>query len=311
MTTSTNESDTPFAQASRAIVDGDIETLRTLLVAHPALIHERSSRPHHSTLLHYVAANGIEDEDQRTPANILEIAALLLDRGAEVDATSDAYGGGSTVLGLVATSAHPRARGVQIALIDLLLARGASLAGEETLPRLVQWALANGCPEAAVALASRGAHLPTLYAAAGVGDRSSVIARFNDASSGAREAALIVAAQQGHHDIVAYLLDHGVDVAASNGMTALHMASGWCHLELMQFLIDRGAPLEARNEYDGTVLSSTLWFAYHVVDQEFRRRDYHAALSLLVAAGARVDVYPELLADIEGVRLRASAQRAT
>lgn len=295
-----------FERAADAIVSGDIGGLRTLLDEHPALIAARSTRVDHSTLLHYVAANGFEDERQRTPANIVEIASLLLDRGADVDATSDAYGGGSTVLGLVATSAHPRARGVQLALIELLLARGARIDGDDTLPRLVHWALANGCPEAAVALAGCGHHVPTLYAAAGVGDLTRVVAQVDAATPEAREAALIVAAQQGHVDVVTFLLDRGVDIAASNGMTALHQASGWCHLDLMRLLIDRGAPLEALNSYDGTVLSSTLWFAYHVLDHEFERRDYAAALSLLVEAGARTDVYPGLLDDIEGVRRRAA-----
>jgi hypothetical protein len=35
-------------------------------------------------LLIYVGANGVEDERQRTPANVVEIAQMLLD--AEVDA---------------------------------------------------------------------------------------------------------------------------------------------------------------------------------------------------------------------------------
>ena len=55
-------------------------------------------------LLHYVAANGVEDFRQKTPDNIVEIAELLLDAGAEVNAESNAYGGGCTALGLVATS---------------------------------------------------------------------------------------------------------------------------------------------------------------------------------------------------------------
>lgn len=40
------------------------------------------------------------------------------------------YGGGSTTLGLVVTSAHARRAGVQNALADLLIKRVASAAGE-------------------------------------------------------------------------------------------------------------------------------------------------------------------------------------
>ena len=116
-----------FEAAADAIVNGDAPTLRQLLAGHPGLARERSAREHHSTLLHYVSANGVEDFRQKTPKNIVEIANLLLDAGADVDAQSDAYGGGCTTLGLVATSVHPEKAGVQIALLRTLLERGASL----------------------------------------------------------------------------------------------------------------------------------------------------------------------------------------
>src|SRR4051812_22323509 len=58
-----------FERAVDAIVAGDAATLQTLLRAHPRLVRARSTRDHRSTLLHYVAANGIEDFRQRTPAN--------------------------------------------------------------------------------------------------------------------------------------------------------------------------------------------------------------------------------------------------
>ncbi len=294
-----------FERAADAIVAGELSQLQSMLDAHPPLIRERSARAHHSTLLHYVSANGIEDYRQVTPANIVEIATLLLDRGAEVDATSDAYGGGSTTLGLVSTSAHPRARGVQIPLIDLLLARGAKIDGEDDLPNLVSAALSNGCPEAAVALAQRGARVSTLYAAAGIGDLAKVQLLLQKASEAKRERALIVAAQQGHTDVVSFLLNAGVSVAASDGMTALHNASAGGHLALMRLLLDRGAPLEALNSYGGTVLSSTVWFAHHVTDDEFRRRQLLPAIELLIAEGARVDSYPTLAEDISGAYARA------
>src|SRR5207244_3696969 len=70
-------------------------------------------------------ANGIEDFRQKTQANIVEITRLLLDSGADVNAESDAYGGRSMTLGLVATSMHPKEAGLQIPLLELLLERGA------------------------------------------------------------------------------------------------------------------------------------------------------------------------------------------
>jgi hypothetical protein len=45
---------------------------------------------------------------QRTPANAPAIAQLLLERGADPNASCRLYGGGSTTLGLLLTSIHPR-----------------------------------------------------------------------------------------------------------------------------------------------------------------------------------------------------------
>lgn len=299
-----------FEEAADRIVAGDVGALQDMLASHPALIHQRSTRAHHSTLLHYVSANGVEDYRQITPANILDVTGLLLDAGADVNATSDAYGGGSSTLGLVSTSAHPRARGVQIALIDLLLERGAKIDGEDDLPNLVSGALANGCPEAAMALAARGARVNTLYAAAGIGDLERVRMLFGAASTARRERAMIVAAQQGHREVVRYCLDHGVAVSASDGMTALHNASAGGHLMLMALLLERGAALEALNVYGGTVLSSTIWFAHHVIDDDFFARNYPQVIEFLIAAGANTGFYAELSRDIEGVYQRARSLAA-
>src|SRR5579859_7839866 len=81
-----------FESAVDAIVSGDIVTLARLLKERPGLVRERSTRDHHATLLHYVSANGVEDFRQKTPKNIVEIARLLLDAGADVNAVSNSYG---------------------------------------------------------------------------------------------------------------------------------------------------------------------------------------------------------------------------
>ena len=98
---------TTFESAVEAVIAGDVVTLAHLLRENPELIRERSTRVHRSTLLHYVGANGVEDFRQKTPRNAVDVAEVLLKAGAEVDATADMYGGGSTTLGLVASSSHP------------------------------------------------------------------------------------------------------------------------------------------------------------------------------------------------------------
>jgi hypothetical protein len=63
----------------------------------------------------------------------------------------------------------------------------------------------------------------------------------------------------------------------------LHWAAANGLLDLVDELLRRGAPLEARNEWDGTVLSSTAWFA---LNDPRAGVDYPAVLARLVAAGA-------------------------
>ncbi len=154
--------DARFEAAADAVVSGDIPALERLLHEDPQLIRARSQRTHNAVLLHYVAANGVEDFRQKTPRNIVPIAKLLLDAGAEVNAESSAYGGGSTALGLVATSVHPERAGVQEQLMQILLDHGANMdkpgaAGNHHT--VVEGCLWNGRGKAASFLASRGARL--------------------------------------------------------------------------------------------------------------------------------------------------------
>src|SRR5262249_16910745 len=104
-----------FESAVEAIITGDLTTLKRLLGDTAELIGARSTREHHATLLHYVAANGVEGYRQKTPKNAVKVAEALLKAGAQIDADLD-YGSqrriypersGSAPLGMVATSVHP------------------------------------------------------------------------------------------------------------------------------------------------------------------------------------------------------------
>jgi ankyrin repeat protein len=244
-----------FERAADAVVFGEFDTLRELLDAEPFLVHARSPRPHRATLLHYCGANGTEDPRQRTPPNAPAIAQLLLDHGADVNATSNFYGGGAKTLGLVLTSIHPVRAGVQMALMETLMKAGA----------------AEG-----------------LQAAAALGQHDQVRVFFAGATKPPRsevQSAFMRACQFGKTAVVDYLLQQGADIAFhqdGNGMTGLHMAAGGGHLNTVKLLISRGAPLELKNVWGGAVLGNVLWFALN----HDPNVDYSPIVEAVIDAGA-------------------------
>jgi hypothetical protein len=114
------ECDPDFERAVEAVVFGRIEALDRLLADVPDLIRRRSAYGHGAMLLHYTAANGVEIRRQVVPANAAEIAARLLDAGADATARFHAYGGTPDTLAMLKSSAHPRAAGVTAELERVL-----------------------------------------------------------------------------------------------------------------------------------------------------------------------------------------------
>lgn len=288
-----NSAVSQFELAADAIVTGDVGTLQRLLKENPQLIRERSAREHGATLLHYVSANGVEGYRQRTPKNIVQIAEILLKAGAEVDATADVYGGGSTVLSLSATSVHPLRAGVQNDLLGLLLDHGAAVNRAHGGPALIVACLANGRESAAVFLASRGAPLD-LEGAAGVG-RLDVVKAFFTHDGGLKAPAtaqqlqrgFLWACEFGRDDVVEFMLENGADIRgqANGGQTGLHWAVVGGQLSTIKLLLGRGAPLGEINAYGGTVLGQALW-SFINGDHDV---DYVPILETLLAAGARIE----------------------
>ena len=275
-----------FERAVDAIVTGDLPGLERLLAEHPQLICARSTREHHATLLNYVAANGVEDDRQKTPTNIVDITRCLLDAGAEVDAEADVYGGGWTTLGLVVTSAHPKKAGVQNALADLLLERGARIDD-----RIVRACLMNGCPEAAEHMVSRGAPL-NLETAAGIGRLDFVARYFEPTRTASQEdttAALMMASWYGRHDVIRFLLDHGVDVgsrSAKDGDTALHISAYCAHAPVVELLLQRGAPVDVIDDVYRT--PPIVWALHAWLAENRAAGSYPKVLRMLADAGAQV-----------------------
>jgi ankyrin repeat protein len=276
-----------FERAADAIVAGKLEELDSLLARHPNLVRGRSDREHGATLLHYVSANGVENYRQKTPKNIVAIATRLLDAGADINAEADVYGGGATTLGLVVTSAHPRQAGVQIALADLLIDRGARLEA-----RIVRSCLMNGCPEAAVHMAARGASLD-LEEAAGI-DRLDLVSRYFEPTRKVSDAeaslALMMGAWYDRRAIVTYLLDHGVAVGSRHPKddgTALHIAAYLGNSALVEMLLRRGAPV---NVVDGVYKTPPIVWALHgwLVEHREPAERYKAVVRMLAEAGAEI-----------------------
>ena len=112
--------DVPFEQALDAMVAADIEALDRLLTATPKLATAQSKLGHQATLLHYLGANGVESHRQQTPMNAVEMARLLISKGADRRAQANMYGGGQTAFDLASTSAHPHRAGIGAALNQLL-----------------------------------------------------------------------------------------------------------------------------------------------------------------------------------------------
>ena len=305
--------DARFEAAADAIVSGDIETLRNLLAKDPSLITARSQRSHNATLLHYVAANGIEGFRQKTPKNIVDITTFLLDSGADIEATSNAYWGSSTVLGLAATSVHPLHAGVDQRLLETLLDRGASMespGGAGNGQSAILGCLTNGRGNAAVLLAARGARL-NLETAAGAGRMDVVQSFFADdgklkppATQWQLQRGFLWACEFGHLDISEFLLDRGADLRdqAETSETGLHWAVVGCQLPVVQFLLKRGAPLEELNAFGGTALGQAGWCF-----ENTPATDFYLIFEALLAAGAQIE--DGWLQWLEGVRTRPSSEK--
>jgi ankyrin repeat protein len=249
-----------FESAVEAVIDGRVDDLAAWIREDPELPTARSTRMHRATLLHYVAANGVEQYRQKSPPNAVEVARLLLQHGAPVDALAHMYGERDTTLLLLVSSTPPSEAGVQIPLIEALLDSGAAIEGA------LMTALAFGHREAAEALARRGARTDNLAAAAGLGRVAEAERLLATADSAERHRALALAAQHGQPEIVRLLLDAGEDPNRYNPAgnhahsTPLHQAAVAGHERVVRLLVERGARLDITDTvYHGTPLG---WAEY-------------------------------------------------
>jgi ankyrin repeat protein len=274
-----------FEAAVEAVISGDVAVFRQMLHEHPELVRARSTRRHHATLLHYVGANGVEGGRQKTPANAVEVAKILLDAGAEVDALADMYDNKCTTMSMLVSSCHPANAGLQVALAETLADYGAALDGPGSAwQSAVMTALAFGYLDTAEALAKRGPLPDNLAIAAGLGRLEDTARLLPGADSRTRQIALALAAQHGHADVVRLLLDAGEDPNRYNPdgfhahSTPLHQAALSGQADVVRVLVERGARLDIRDTvYHATPLGWAVHGGHTAIAEYLRERGAPAA----------------------------------
>lgn len=271
-----------FDEALAAFDAGNAPRLRALLAEAPDLVHARTNLdpPWHyfsgATLLHHAAGN--PGREPPLPANVVELARVLLESGAEVDAATPHPNGGTT-MALLVTSHQASAIGVSASLMDLLLEYGARLDLER--PGVLDAALTNHAPGAAQHMIALGAEAD-LFAAAALGRMDALASAF-DADGRLRSRprrrgrpieerdaiglALLFAYVNHRASAVDFLLEHdgNWDMTGVNNGTALHRAAWSGDLAMVRRLVAKGADIGNR---DNPFVATPLSWAQHNRQQE-------------------------------------------
>ena len=157
-----------------------------------------------------------------------EVVALLLDRGADIEAHNEK---GATPLHVAAAHNKPE-------VVALLLDRGADIeARSATGHTPLHYAAGYNKPEVVELLLDRGADI--------------------ESSPDTEHTPLHYAAGDNKPEVVALLLDRGANIEArtEKGTTPLHVATRYNKPEVVELLLDRGANIEARED-DGPLQAS-------------------------------------------------------
>lgn len=114
---------------------------------------------------------------------------------------------------------------------------------------------------------------------------------------------LVELAGRGRTATITRLLDLGFNIEQTGdwGGTAIHHASWYGHAETVRLLAKRGAALEFKNAYGGTVLDAAAWAVSH---GPATRADYLDVIEVLLEAGAdanAVGPFPTGVAELDAL----------
>jgi len=223
---------------------GDIEKVRELIAQH-ADVNQRDE-------------NGQTPLHRAVPMGHIDVAELLLNKGANINAKTQSDETGYTSLQLAAD------RG-QLDMVKLLVAKGAdvntkrqkeghkdrtakSYALGRNYKEIVEFLYAHGADIPKIHLAAYRGHLETVKSLIEGG--TEVDAKDDDGTP------LHYAAMAGHEAIARFLIDATANVNARNrnGWTPLHFAAIGGSAEVARMLVARGADIEARSDNGQTPL---------------------------------------------------------
>ena len=320
-----------FDDAVAAIRMGDLPRLSDLLSQYPELTHARTNLDPSfgyftgATLLHHIAWN--PSQSTPVPSNIVEIARLLLDRGAEVNALTLGRSSGTT-MGLIATSKQASDAGVSGPLMELLLERGATLDLADSASVIPDWgrqnplhvALSNHAKDAAEKMITLGAK-PDLCTAAALGRMDWLRGFFDDQGhlrTRARRGGELISERDAiglaalfafvneRREAFEFLFakDGNWNMTGVNNGALLHRAAWDGDLALVQRLVAKGADVGNRdNPFGGTPLS---WAQHNKQVAVFDWLRTHCEIDLHDAVGfdLRDHVAARLREDPSSVNLR-------
>ena len=284
-----------FADALAALEAGDVERLRGIIAAAPDVVHARANPdPSHgyfsgAALLHHIAGNPVREKP--LPRNIVDVARLLLESGADANATT-LGAPSSTTMGLLTTSKQASDLDVTGPLMELLLEHGATL--DVSSPGALDASLGNHAPRAAEKMIELGA-TPDLFAWAALGRMEQLRAAFDDEGRlrarptrhgttmrerAAIGLALLYAYVRGQREAVDFLLtkDGNWNMTGVNNGTVLHRAAWDGDLAMVKRLVAKGADTSNRdNPFNATPLS---WAQHNAQNEVFEWMRAHCTIDL-------------------------------